>query len=220
MRLGDRNLLHHRTRLHVYDVHHSVDVRRREQSIALRVVRRVEGLLAELGLGEDAALLPIDPEQPGSEVIGEDHERPIRHEVHAVLVDLLRVEGVGAGKVDLLLHSLGGRVVDHHPIRGLVEEARGARPDLALIRREVRVVHVADLDRRDLVRLEVVDAKDIALRRVRKREPELVRAARCDRQDVLRDADHERRERLPGPGFEARDVRVVFVTDEERFRVR
>src|SRR5437867_4201050 len=42
MRLGDRYLLHDRARLDVDDVHHAVDVRRREKAIALGAVRRVE----------------------------------------------------------------------------------------------------------------------------------------------------------------------------------
>ena len=76
-------------------------------------------------------------------------------------------------------------------------------------------MHVADFDRRDLVRLEVIDTEDVTLRRVGEREPELVRPARRDREDVLGHADHERRQRLPGPGLKSRDVVVVLVADEE-----
>src|SRR6267378_6550498 len=184
LRYGE--LLHDRARLDVDDVHHAVHVRRREQTIALGVVRRMEGLLAELGLRKHPAFLPVDPQETGAEVIGEDHERTVGHEEDAVLIDLLRMERIGPGEVDLLLDGLGQGVVDDHPVGGFVEEAGGARPDLALIGREVRVVNVADLDRRDLVRLEIVDAKDIALRRVRQSEPELVWPARRDRQHVLR----------------------------------
>ena len=121
--------------------------------------------------------------------------------------------------MDLALHGLGHGVVDDHPIGRLVEKARRARPDLALIRREVRVVHVVHLDLRNLARLEVVHAKHVGLRCVREREPELVRPARRDGEHVLRHADHERRKRLPRPRFEPRDVHVVLMPDEERLAI-
>ena len=121
--------------------------------------------------------------------------------------------------MDLFLHRLRDRVVDDHPVGRLIEEPRGARPDFTLIGCEVRIVNIADLDLRDLVRVEVVHAKNVGLRRVREREPELVRAARRDREHVLRHADHERRKGLPGAGLEARDVGVVLMTDEKRLAV-
>ena len=37
---------------------------------------------------------------------------------------------------------------------------------------------------------------------------------------MLRHADHERRQRLPRPRFEPRDVRVVLMPDEQRFAIR
>ena len=123
MRLRHGDLLHDRARLDVDHVHHAVGVRRREQPAALGVIGRVERLLAERGLPDDAALLPVDPEERWAEMVGEDHDVLVGNEEGAVLVRLLRVEGIAAREADLLFHDLVHRVVDHHAVGRPVEEA-------------------------------------------------------------------------------------------------
>ena len=118
----------------------------------------MERLLSELRLADDLALAPVDEHQTGHGVVRDHHDRFVGHEVHAVLVHLHRVERIVAGEMDLGLDGLRVGVIDHHAVGGLVEESGRARPDLALVRGEVRVVHVAHFHARDLVRVEVVDA--------------------------------------------------------------